>query len=301
MTKEFAPNLTRTEDSVVSTLAYYKAMGVEGLTLLEVHKYFLEKDRRNMRLFFVLEALENLKNARLISERNGFWYLPKTENDYSERIKRSKVSLYKWKRMRKIAVFLTYIPYTRVISVTGSVSLSNSRAKSDIDMLVRCRERRIWTTRFLVTSVSYLSRKRRYGSKIKNRLCFNHYLTEKAPTLGPKPLDDVVSAIRIPVWAHDKDTGNESVFALRPNRFLLYIKDALELFLSVTGIGFALEYALGEMQIKKIKRNPMGYPEELPRLELSSPNIIFYYPKVKKTESKYLDILKSHTKTIRTN
>ncbi|MDX1535307.1 MAG: hypothetical protein R3346_00905 [Candidatus Spechtbacterales bacterium] len=292
--------LTELEELVMRTLSYFNALGVRSLTLLEFKKYLLN-NRSKERLFDIQKTLSMLKKRGLVNQKNGFWYYTEEKNTYPERIKRAKTTLTKWDKFSSEALFLTYIPYIRSLAVTGSVSLSNSRSKSDIDIMIRVKEGRIWISRLIVTLVSYILKRRRYGKKIQNRLCFNHYIATNENRFGPPIIHRVVSNIHIPVWDQYKENSIESLFFIKPNKYFLSIKKYLEIFLEKSKLGNILENIFGKIQIKKIQKNPIGYPKDLPEPVIDSGNLIFYYPKVKKTQNKYIDSLKKHGLRFRTN
>ncbi|MEX0869842.1 MAG: hypothetical protein WDZ39_00205 [Candidatus Spechtbacterales bacterium] len=281
---------TATKIQVIKTIAYYDALGCVSLTAQEIKKY-IKKERDIPSLFDIEKALNELLSNKKLKHRNGFWTLNHNDKSASLRIEGMKSAAVKWQVFNRKAGFLPYLPYVRSVAVTGSTALFNSSENSDIDILITCKYKHIWTTRFVVTVVSFMLGRRRYGDKTKDRLCFNQYKTERQRTFGPENIDNVVKNIHIPAWSHNAPTSNDCILYLEPNKHLLKIKRVLEMFLHITFLGKTIEYILGNMQIKKIKNNALGYPPELGKLDLNMDNLIFYHPKVRDTEARYRHIL----------
>ncbi|OGZ60960.1 MAG: hypothetical protein A2919_00450 [Candidatus Spechtbacteria bacterium RIFCSPLOWO2_01_FULL_43_12] len=279
---------TKEEGVVLQTLAYYLAMADVALTPLEVKKYTLQK-RDTLSLFEIHNALNSLKNKEAVVGKNGFWTIKTGEFSAQNRLEGTKNSAFKWKKFSTIASFIPYVPYVRGIAVTGSVALNNATPKSDIDILITTESGKIWTTRFLITVVSWVLGSRRYGQNITDRLCFNHYITSDSDGFGPPDINSVVQSINIPAW---NIGGKPSAHLLRPLKPVLKLKNAVEYILDRSGIGLILERILGKAQITKIRNNSMKYPKELKTPALDSKQLIFYYPKVQDTENRYREIIK---------
>ncbi len=188
------------EKSVLATIAYYNVVDYP-LTGFEVFKYLINPSYitaisdidenskiepiKEIKFIDILRILEsdNLKNY--ICKKNGFYYLLNKQilqntkrNLYQIRIKRQKISDEKWKQTTKIIKWLQIIPYVRMVLINGSMAMHNAGEESDIDLLIVAKNKRIWTTRFSITLFFQIIGKRRYGTKIKNRFCLNHYITD---------------------------------------------------------------------------------------------------------------------------
>ncbi|MEX2145243.1 MAG: nucleotidyltransferase domain-containing protein [Candidatus Spechtbacterales bacterium] len=286
-------NKTKEEYAVLETLAYYMAMANLALTPLEIKKYIRQKEA-NLSLFEIHNALASLEKKRLTHENRGFWSPNIKNTAIPDRLKHAKTSAFKWKKFSETAGFLPYVPYVRKVDVTGSVALNNSTPESDIDILITAERDRIWLVRFLITIYSWVSGIRRYGKKVTDRLCFNHYITVDSAASGPYNIDTVVQNIKVTVW-DEKETrhNNTSIHHIKTSKAGIWLKRALETALNITFMGHALEKSLGIMQIAKIKKNSTQYPEELGPLTVESKQLIFYYPKVRDTERRYKEIIRS--------
>lgn len=183
------------EKSILATIGYYDVLDYP-LTGFEVFKYLInpshiiaqseqEKGLKSESLakpkfLDVLKALKNKSLINFIEEKNGFYFLRGREKMIRTRIDCQKISEQKWKKVKKIISLLQVIPYIRLIAISGSVALDNAKKQSDIDLLIITKHKRIWTVRFLITFLIHLLGKRRHGQKTANRICLNHYITDKS-------------------------------------------------------------------------------------------------------------------------
>ncbi|MEX2007987.1 MAG: nucleotidyltransferase domain-containing protein [Candidatus Spechtbacterales bacterium] len=278
-------SLTPQEQAIVETLAYYDTFGKSPLTLVELRRYLFTHHRASATLADLSGTLGVLRQQGIVAHNNGFWCLQERERLFAVREQGAKEAALKWKRFSRIAGFLAYIPFLQAVYVTGSVSIGNAHPKSDIDILIEARPGHLWTVRMLVTVVSHLLGRRRYGNTVQNRLCFNHYAISNAP-LGPNRVHRVVSSLAIPVWNSSHPTGHR--YALRPRRLLLAARGALEALLGLTRGHRILEQLCYTLQVRKITSNRHErYPEQLGPLTLTTSNLIFYYPRVLLTEQRF--------------
>jgi len=75
-----------------------------------------------------------------------------------------------------------------MVAVTGAVAMKNSKPASDLDFLIALRHEKIWTGRTIVTLLLHLLGKRRYGLKIADRACLNHFITDESLEVVTKDL-----------------------------------------------------------------------------------------------------------------
>ena len=284
------------EKSIVKTLAYYQALGGIPLTLVEIKRYLIKKKdaSKGASLLELQKTLETLLYTGFVLKKNGFYKLRGSTAEFKKREASAKYTALKWKKFAQKGRILPYIPYVRMVSVTGSLATNSTHEESDIDILIQSSPCKIWTARLFVTLTTQLFGSRRHGTNIKNQLCFNQYTTQDANELGPPNINAVIENIRIPMWSHNKDSSfsrDFSLFSFRPHGSLMALKKIIELILDITLLGHALEYVLGRVQIMKMKNNPVDYPELLPSPTINSTNLIFYYPRVIATEKKYIRIL----------
>jgi len=281
------------KDTVIKTLAYYQAMGNLALTVVEIKKYIFLPDKKRLPSISIMDiqnVLFELKKDSRVKGELGFWSL-KNAYTIQNRIKNSKTTEIKWKKIKKHTWFLPYIPYTKTVYVTGSIALNYAQKSSDIDLLTVNKKDRTWISRLFITMTSILFWQRKTKIEKSDKLCFNQHISEEEKKMGPGNIDFVVNSIKIPLWQNKKSTKNENIFSLNPKKTLLHLKNIMEKLLEVTYAGYVLEKISAHTQIKKIQNNPANYPAELEPLVVSSSNLIFFYPKVTSTEKKYTHII----------
>lgn len=179
--------------NILNTICYYDVLNYP-LTLFEIWKHLLstseisEGERIKFSLKNILLALKEGDLSRFIDSENGFYFLKGRNNLVKERVKRNKISVLKLKRMRKTIGFLRICPFVRMILVTGKLAMKNAHPKSDWDVLVVLREKRIWIGRTFITLFAHLLGKRRHHDKIRNRVCFNYFVATNALEIRNKDL-----------------------------------------------------------------------------------------------------------------
>jgi predicted nucleotidyltransferase len=286
-------DLNLLEKSILATITYYDTMDYP-LTGFEVFKYLINPKHiasfskldlnseieplKTINLIDVLRTLNNSNLQRYIDEKNGFYFLKGKSNLYEIRIERQKISDKIWQKSRKILKWLQIIPYIRAVLMNGSVAMHNAGEKSDIDLLIVTKNKRIWITRFLTTMLFQIIRRRRHGNKIKNRFCLNHYIANNF--LKSSLLNLYVAhlyAHLVPVLEIEKGIYNRFQFENRwignylyfyniekldnqkkiKNSGIMKIFRKFQEVILDTFLGGILEKILGFFQKKRIKNHPL--------------------------------------------
>lgn len=182
--------LNKTAQQIVATVVYYDVMDYP-MTAFEIWKYLIqigENSNENDAFLFakedsslagIITELENDEMRKRISHKNGYYFLTGRDELVAKRIFRNKIAENKIKTVRHIVRFLRFVPYVRMVAVAGSLAVKNTEKRSDLDLLIGIKHGKIFTGRLLVTAVVHLLGKRRYGKKITNRICLNHFITTK--------------------------------------------------------------------------------------------------------------------------
>jgi len=183
--------------NIVTTLAYYDVMDYP-MTSFEIWKHLfsvrndsLKKEENKEVGPTLLEVMEELKNERLdklVEEFRGFYFIKGRKSLVEQRIKRHKVSEKKYRILRQVAGILRFVPYVRMVAVTGRMAMKNAEEKSDLDLLLVLEKNKIFTGRILVTLVVHLMGRRRYRGKIANRICLNYFITTGSLEIGLKDI-----------------------------------------------------------------------------------------------------------------
>ena len=183
------------EKSIFATIAYYDYFSYP-LTAGEIYRYLI-KERENIRdpfssgraglgiqelkFFEITEILDNSENLKkFIEQKNGFYFLAGREEIIKQRIQKKKLMDWKFKKVKWILRFISFLPFVRLIMLSGSMGLGNPLKESDIDLLIVAKHGRIWTTRAILTFFTLLFGAYRHTGKTQNRLCLNHYITDKS-------------------------------------------------------------------------------------------------------------------------
>ena len=170
--------VTALRKNILATLAYYDVLEYP-LTAFEVRKYLMnyhnQGETEHVSLTEIVEKLGELKKEDKVESRYGFWFLKGQGQQIEERIAREKISVGKLKRLQRLVSWLRYLPFIRMISATGSLSLRHGTRGSDWDMFIVLEERALFTGRMILTLFLQLIGKRRHGKKIVDRACLNYY------------------------------------------------------------------------------------------------------------------------------
>lgn len=267
--------------NILATIAYYDVMDYP-MTIFEIWKQLFrvtkdksEKEGEEEIKPTLLEVSDELKSERLshlLEEYRGFYFLKGRTNLVGQRIKRNKISEKKYRILLRVANGLRFVPYVRMVAVTGRLAMKNAEEKSDLDLLVVLEKGKIFTGRLLVTLAIHLMGRRRYRGKIANRVCLNYFITTNSLEIFPK---DMFSAseyyFMLPLFGletfkefreknswiaeyklnYEKDeAANLKIIPDNlPARFLRSLGE------KILRAGF-IEKSLGEWQMKRINRNP---------------------------------------------
>jgi hypothetical protein len=185
--------LNNAEKQIIATVAYYDEMDYP-LTSFEIWKSFTNYEsitniridvknglqQEKLGLSETIKLLESEELRKYVENYNGFYFLKGRKELVEKRIKKNKIASLKLKRLRRIVWFLRFIPFVRMIAVTGRLAMKNAEKNSDWDLFVALKKGRIWTGRTLITAFVHLIGKRRYGNKIKDRICLNYFITDES-------------------------------------------------------------------------------------------------------------------------
>jgi len=282
--------MTSLEKSILSTLVYYDVLD-RPLTGWEVFKYLMQSWKslellnycsiapHNNRLKEVLENLDDSSELnKLISQKNGFYFLKNRQRIVKQRIERQKMADQKWKKAKRLIKLLQIIPFVRLVMVSGSLAMNNTKDKSDIDLLIITKTGRIWTCRGLITLFVHIIGSRRHSNLTKDRICLNHYLTVKSLKIPFKSLYNAQTyAHLVPVlnfalykrfqkankWIKDylvfyPNAQKGYLKEIKPNQFLVFFGKIREIILD-KAIGDGIEFILKKFQQRRIRKDHLTY------------------------------------------
>ena len=294
--------MTLLQKAILSTITYYNTLDYP-LTSFEAFKYLVnplhiagfywspkpesktwkqvEVERfSEITLANVIKSLESKELKEFISEKNGFYFLRGRGKIIKIRISRQKIADQKWKKAKKIIHWLQVVPYLRMVAISGSLALNNTQKKSDFDLFIVVKNRRIWLTRFLITLLVQLMGKRRHKEFTEDRICLNHYVTDKFLEIKFRSLYNAQTyAHMIPVLEMEHEiyekfqkanTWIKDYLVFWPEQKVEHLKvlKASSLFISIAKISEAclnnrfgnfLEKILKKLQKHSIEKNPLTH------------------------------------------
>ena len=242
------------EKQILATIVYYDILNYP-LTAFEVFLYLVNKENTELSseaselssVFSLLDNSEYLKKH--IDQKYGFYFLKRTppnpplsggEMNYlpltkggtnypllsekvmdivQQRLNRKKLADQKWKKAKKIFWIMQITPFMKMVLVSGSLAMGNSKNESDIDLIITAKKGRIWTVRTFVTLLTSVLGVRRYGDKTRNKICLDHYITDKSLKIPFESLYNAQSYVHlVNVYNSEEDKkifrefGNEFCF-----------------------------------------------------------------------------------------
>lgn len=289
----FALRMTLSRD-ILATISYYDVMD-QPLTAFEVWKHLIVSEQVAERpapvpLSSVYVALDGKELRGRISCRNGFFVLPNRDVLIAERIRSEKVAVAKLARVRRLVRWLRFVPFIRMIGITGSLAMKKGTRESDWDFFVVTGVKRIFVGRTALTGILHLIRRRRHGRHTRDRVCLNYFVTDGSLRI---PTEDLYSANEymqlIPVIGRETyrrfEVRNRWIAGLKPDfrptelmpawyvpdsGISSFVRSALERLLDSEG----LESWLGRWQTAKIMRNPKTATEGS-RIEATEQALVF--------------------------
>ena len=137
-----------------------------------------EKPPSSVHLDTILLQLAALVQDGKILQTHGFYTLPSRQHLVAQRLTNYRYGLCREKLIRRYVWFTKFLPFVRGVALGGSQPLGLQKPTSDIDLLIITDPNRMWLARTFLMGYFQLFGVRRYGQKIANRFCLNHYLAE---------------------------------------------------------------------------------------------------------------------------
>jgi len=172
------------EQEIIRILTFYGVLA-RPLTLLEIQRLL----SRPVSLEKILEILEkNIKNEKVVCVE-GFYSLLKNKISITDRKWQDLLLDEKWNKLKRFSFFFSFLPFIHFVFISGSLALQNIHKTSDFDVLIGCKEGRIFTARFFSVLLFNLLgiRRKRIDHKISanNKICLNHFVTPASYQLSP--------------------------------------------------------------------------------------------------------------------
>jgi hypothetical protein len=169
--------------AVLKTVAYADIFDYP-LTADEIEKFLIGSSKTEG----LKEALTQMTADNKLINADIFYGLPGRERIIKIRQRRRSSSHPKLKKAQRIAAVLRFIPWIRLVGVTGALAMGNCEEDDDIDLMIITAADRLWLTRGLLVTFLRLTGQYRRPGKIKDRICPNLIVSEDALEFGERDL-----------------------------------------------------------------------------------------------------------------
>ncbi len=112
-----------------------------------------------------------------IETNQGFYFLQGNNHIVQSRKNRYIHADSKYRKACAFARMIKFVPFIRLLAVCNTLAYNNARRDSDIDVFIVVEKNRLWLSRFVITVIAQLTRMRRHGKKITDRVCLSFYVT----------------------------------------------------------------------------------------------------------------------------
>jgi len=180
----------RLAHAIIQTLTYYDVMDYP-MTEFEVWRHLIVSGDSRQDAWSLLDVRHLLHSHEMrlyVDESNGFYFLSGREDLVRVRQYRQRISLLKTRRLMRYVRVLRYMPFVKMIALTGRLAHRHAEDASDWDLLIVARGGHIWMCRMLVTLCTHALGVRRYGRKHTDRICLNYYMSDQALTVPTQDL-----------------------------------------------------------------------------------------------------------------
>ncbi len=167
---------------VFLTLAYY-SLNRYPLTFVELVKFLASPRQPAPEEIFA--ALGELISEKKITAQGGFYFLPTNQDPVALRIDHQKLKVEKTRRLKRKLKLIALTPFVRLVGLSGSFNLDNSKKDSDFDLLIIASKNRLWSVRFFLTVLTLTLGWKRQPGRTADRICLNCFMTEDSLEITP--------------------------------------------------------------------------------------------------------------------
>ena len=173
------PTLSPLATAVWRTLAYVDVFDYP-LTAVEIHRYL---DKITATLSEVEAALADDRSLSThIAQTEAYYYLSGREKVVDIRRRREAIAQKIWPSAMRYGWLIAAMPFTRMVTLTGSLAMNNADENADIDYLIVAENGYVWLCRAFAIVVVRLAALRGH------HLCPNYILAERAITFSDQNL-----------------------------------------------------------------------------------------------------------------
>jgi hypothetical protein len=178
-------------DKKLASIIKYFAVFDYFPSLADVYTFFPEKISKK-KLKNIIEAKKNtpleyrvlsqkskIKNQKFNSKVKSNNETMKQWNNLIKKKQISKTKLNSWK-FKLYIKFLALFPQIKLVGLSGSIAMMNAAVDDDIDLFIITAKNRLFTGRFLATTIAFImGLKRGIGQeKAPNKVCLNLFFDE---------------------------------------------------------------------------------------------------------------------------
>jgi len=177
--------------AIVKTLVYASLFNYP-LKEKEIWKWLIwERNKASkFQSFKVKEELHEMTEKKIF-QKNGYFFLKGGEESLGIRQKREGWSKEKLEIARQTSRKISWLPWIKVVGLTGALAMENADEEDDIDLLIITAKERLWLTRlvlYFLCPILRIKRRRPKDKNVKNKICFNLFLDEGHLKVSPENL-----------------------------------------------------------------------------------------------------------------
>jgi len=175
-------NLNYFELFILNTIAFFDLFDYP-LTSAEIHKFFFTGGMEGGQYSIAeieQELAENDKLKKIISSKNGFYFLAGREKIIEKRLAYYVLAEKKLKLSAKAIKIFRFLPFVKLVAICNNLAYRNAGPQSDIDFFVIVKKGRIWQARFYLILIIALLGLRPSKAKVKDKICLSFFATEES-------------------------------------------------------------------------------------------------------------------------
>ncbi len=161
--------------AIIETIAYSDFYDYP-LTIEEIWRYL------PVRAASMDDVRNALSGQKVVEQSGKYYHLPGRGQIVLLREERARLAAEKWKEALKYGRLLSWLPFVRMLCVTGSLAMNNVADAGDIDWMIVTANDRLWLCRAMVLLVA------RLAALQGVRLCPNYLVSASALSLPEKSL-----------------------------------------------------------------------------------------------------------------
>ena len=142
------------DERAIARSVIYASLFDYPLTLEQLHQTLLESSASAAEILAVYHSSETL--PFVVEHRDGFFFPVGRHDLVSERRRREALSRAFLDRHRHLLAAFCAVPYTRMVSLSGSIAHMNLDEAGDLDLFIITRGRHVWSVTVAVLVIAKL-------------------------------------------------------------------------------------------------------------------------------------------------